>query len=756
MKEQNIWSKADEKLNKLESKKTEEKGEVIHFGENEHYKKQALRELATMGIIDPSILAEFDEGSQDNQENKEQKNRQNENNQGQGEQESENGEQGDEGNEQSEEKEPFFEGFEKLSKAEQELIRLRWENVINTMRAYRYNKDRSDYFRYLLSDEERKIKEQSKSAVPELRTPMTDAFHMAVRKYEKAIKDLEDYSPESFIALHLQEFKKQIANIQEGRIMETNYVKNMRDWTTDQLERGSHIFLHGHLGAGKTDFAVFGAIERMKKLWVDREVEEWIETETANNNQEPSSEEIKKQIRLIKEKYDKGVENNDEEIMEKVRPYLIAGSKDFSLQDLYVEKTLTTKNIFNTTDALGHSKEIDNLLLEWREKNKEKLSELSQEERDRVYQQEAQRLTEIYLKQKEGFGMHVDKIKKDLLRAIEDGKPIIIDEVNAIPATLLISMNDILTARQGKTAYVPGYGKVEVKEGFSIIMTGNLNNSPLADYVGTEELNPAFLSRLRLREYDYLPQNDSGSVFEQEDPENNELFQVMIAFLSKKDGSLKLPNNSMEKIFALTQLATRTQRIFAGKWKESDMRKSSGDSLGKEPALEKAVLSVRNLIAVLNEWNKGREKDLDKALWDAFVSGVSNPQDQYLIFNLAQEMGFFRDSNWKEATWDDLSDRETTLLWNDVAQISEDKYKELYQIPDNHYYSPRQVMELLYGEAPERMRFPDVDLEKLANGEIDITVEIINEMNDFIDESLKYEKGIEVALKKENCLEESK
>ena len=54
------------------------------------------------------------------------------------------------------------------------------------------------------------------------------------------------------------------------------------------------------------------------------------------------------------------------------------------------------------------------------------------------------------------------------------------------------------------------------------------------------------------------------------------------------------------------------------------------------------------------------------------------------------------------------------------------------------------------------MRFPDVDLEKLANGEIDITVEIINEMNDFIDESLKYEKGIEVALKKENCLEESK
>ena len=716
-----IWPEADKKLNQQEAERVEKQNEKPRdFDEKERYKKDALSMLVAAGIIEDIQKEGADEGS----------------------------------GQKAEEEKHFHKEFKELSRVEQELYKLRWENVFLTMYAYRYNKDRLNLVQYLLADEERKIKRESRSAVPDLRTPVTDKLYQAIKEYEKRIKDLENYSPESFIALHLQELKKQIENIQEGRIMETDYVKTMKKWALKQMENGSHIFLHGHLGGGKTDFAVFSAIERMKKLWVEREVGEWIEAET-EKGQSPHPEAIMKKIREIQEKYDKGVKNNNEEIMEKVRPYLVAGFKDFSLQDLYVEKTLTTENIFNTTDPIGHSEKIDRLLLRWKEENKERLEQMSKEERDKEWQKQAERLTEIYIEQHKGFGMKVEKIKKEMLRAIEEGKPMIIDEVNAIPTTLLISMNDILTARPGKTAYVPGHGAVEVKEGFSVIMTGNLNNSPLVDYVGTEELNPAFLSRLKIKEYDYLPQNDAGNVFEQENPEKNELFQVLAAFLAKHDGSLKLPQGSLEKIFALAQLAKSTQRVFAGKWKESDVRKSAGDALGEEPALEKAVLSVRNLIAVLNEWNKGREKDLDKALWDAFISGITVPKDQHYIFNLAQEdMGFFRGGRWKQISWDNLKEKETILSWEDVAEISEKEYEEYYQSPENYYYSPRQTVELFYGEAPDRMRFPDVDLEKLANNEeAELDMETVANMEDFLKESQKYIKAIEIALKKEDCLE---
>jgi len=710
-----IWHKVEQEINQKEKEVVQKKYEKIRkFDKREKYKEKAIDYLNNLGII----KKDKKETTKEIEENK---------------------------------KKHFYKEFNELSQEAQELARLRWNNLFEALRANRYYKDHINLYKYLLEDEIQKIRRESKSAVPDVRTPITDSFWNAIREFKKKQDKLRELTPESYIALHLQNFKKQVKYIQEGRIMETDYVQTMKEWVIEKMQEGSPIFLHGHLGGGKTDFAIHASIERMKNFCINRELKSWIE-EQAEKDKDISLEEIMKQYRLIEQKYVQGIENNDEETMKKLRPYLIVGSKDFSLQDLYIEKTLKTENIFNTYDLQEHNRKIEEEFAKWLEDNKEKLENLSKEEQEKRTQAAAKRITDLYIKQHEGYGLAIKKIKKELMRAMEEGKPIIIDEVNAIPATLLISMNDILTTRPGKTTYVPGVGQVKVKDGFSIIMTGNLNNSPLVDYIGTEELNPAFLSRLRIKEYNYLPQNTSGIVYEQENPKENELFQVLIAFLANKDGSLKLPEGSLEKIFALAQLAKVTQRVFSGKWKESDVMKSVGDEMGKEPHLEKAVLSVRNLISVLNEWEKGFKKDLDKALWDGFISGITNPKDQNFIFYHARKLGFFIGSNWKEVIWGDLKDKEITLSWNDISNIPEKDLDKEYISPPYYYYSPREVIELLYGKAPDRIEFPSVDLEKLATGEIKLSLKDVIEIEKFQEETQKYLSTIEGALISEGCL----
>ena len=647
----------------------------------------------------------------------------------------------------------FYEDFEKLSKEARELYKLKWKNLIQALREKHDIDDRLNLIEFALSEERKKIREESRSWVPEMRTPLIEEFYRQKRRLESSREKLKALSPEAYIALHLGEYKRQIKNIKEGRLMETNYVKQMEDWTLDKMEEGSPVFFHGHLGGGKTEFAIHIATERMKRLHVNRELKTWIEKEQ-KANKVPTPDEIARHYRQIYERYTREIHQQKSEVLEKVSPYFIAGSKDFSLEDLYTEKVLEVKNIFNTFDVLGHSEKIDEVMKKWLEQHKKELSQLSPEEQQKRTEMQAQRILELYIRQHEGFGVLVKKVEKELLKAIQEGKPIIIDEINAIPATLLMSMNSILTTRPGKLAYVPGKGQVKVKEGFSIIMTGNLNTAPLAEYIGTEELNPAFLSRLSVKEYDYLPQETSGNVFEQKEPQKNELFQVAIAYLSNEDGSLRIPEGSLNKLFALCQLARVTQRVFSGKWRESDVVQEPGVSMAEEPKLEKAVISVRNIVNILNEWGKGLEKDLDKALWDGFIAGITDPKDQNFIFAKAREFGFFRGEFWKDVSWSDIKDRQIILSWEDVSNVPEKEYQRVHKLSPLKPYSPREVIEMLYGPAPERIKFPDVDLEKLAAQEKVITpedIEKVGKVKDFVEDNENWLGGIKYALDKEGC-----
>ncbi|MDD4753418.1 MAG: hypothetical protein PHT78_09265 [Desulfitobacteriaceae bacterium] len=125
----------------------------------------------------------------------------------------------------------------------------------------------------------------------------------------------------------------------------------------------------------------------------------------------------------------------------------------------------------------------------------------------------------------------------------------------------------------------------------------------MVNYEGTNELNPAFKSRFVTIEYNYVPQKITGSLEDQEFPEKNELFRIIITRLADKNGNIHIPDSkrTLEELFRFSQLCRVTQNIFMGNWKENEVQKDFGTD---EPELRESVLSIRNILHVLDNFDQ--------------------------------------------------------------------------------------------------------------------------------------------------------
>lgn len=325
---------------------------------------------------------------------------------------------------------------------------------------------------------------------------------------------------------------------------------------------------------------------------------------------------------------------------------------------------------------------------------------MTSEERRLAEAEAANHILELYKLKNQAFGTEVETIQKEIYRGVIEGRPVIIDEVNAISSAVLISMNDILQRRPGQNCFIPGVGSVKIQPGFSIAMTGNLSSGSVS-YDGTNDLNPAFLSRLNIIGYDYLPQSCTDRGYnKQSNPVKNEMFRLILSYLVDNKGHLQIPEKqkSLSQLFSLAQLARTTQDIFSGKWDESHMSVDmSGDSI--EPRLEKSVLSNRNVINVLREWNKGADKDLDMALWHGFISSITDPGDQAIILSLAQSYNFFKNSNGWDVSRLFESDKLASL-----EELRTTEYKHI--IKDQDLIPMFEVLEYIFGQPPVRTDYP--------------------------------------------------
>lgn len=644
---------------------------------------------------------------------------------------------------------------EKTSKVQEAMYKISLISRRQAVRTKR-NLDRDNLkWRLALKKEQQDTLENNPKSLSD-RGKTTDLMRLKITKSEQKLEELKNLTPESWGAINGLELRKNIQEIKQGKLVKTPYVERNIKRLKNNIERGQPSFIHGHLGSGKTELAITAAKESVleaKSMEIAKyEYDQWLK-DAKEKSVNPSGDQrreylataYQRTLNYMTSQYNKG----DSDLVEKVSPLIISGSKDLTSQDLYSEKTLKLTK-FNGKAILEHKADLEQQIQQWQEDNAEMLNAMTLEQRQKAEAEAANQILEIYKLKNQAFGTEVETVKKEIYRGVLEGRPVIIDEVNAIPSAVLISMNDILQRRPGQTCFIPGTGTVKIQPGFSIIMTGNLSSSNVS-YEGTNDLNPAFQSRLDTFEYDYLPQScEDRDYKDQTDPSRNELFRAIITQLLDDKGHLQLPemDKSLTQLFRLAQLARETQNIFSEKWAESHINTDiSGDEA--EPRLERSVLSIRNIRNVLLEWNKGGDKDLDMALWDGFISQIINPDDQNLILSLAKKFNFFN----SEDGWD--------VETKPVGLNSLTSLREIRTFEYEHQLQPLetmpmvQVLEYIFGPPPARTEYPDIsqlELDDFVNEGEEISPEEYIELVEQQSQLTNVRQALEALAEKAGCL----
>lgn len=582
-----------------------------------------------------------------------------------------------------------------------------------------------DYERFFLNWERRLITKYDKNKCYN--------SNSATRYRVDQIKRLEDEKSiilnSSSVAKDYYNKKKillDIENQNNGKLINVDYVDEAKKKIKKALINGNPINIFGHLGSGKTaiatEAAVEYAVERKIQSYLELSMETWY-IEHIDADFEEMIENFSSFNSYIK-KYYKNILNNPlDSQWQELQPLFISGSHNLTYEDMFVEKTLKLENTFSVDSLENHLKTIAISFNNWILDHKNELKEMSDEEAINAKIEIWKSLSDILVAQNSSFGTEIKKIEKEILIALRQGRVVIIDELNAIAMSNLIALNDILQKKRGEYVYVTGVGAVKIEDGFAIIGTGNLSNSTV-NYEGTNELNPAFKSRFINMEYNYLPQNLTGEYNNQSDLYENQLFRVIITRLLDLDGSLRIPypQRSIDELFRFAQLSRLTQNVFMGKWRDSQ----DGERDIVDIELRESVLSIRNIMRVLDEWNLGEEKDFSKALWDAFISSITSPEDQNYILSQAIRFGFFNSSEgWNNElrySWD------YTLSFEDIR-----KEKYTYTRPKLEILSIIDVGELIYG------KYSGEDRKLMDYLDLNISS---NEKNINADEYIEYDKKI--------------
>lgn len=541
------------------------------------------------------------------------------------------------------------------------------------------------------------------------RPPKLKELIDARKKLEDYQAHLEQSSPEAYTVINGLKLRENIRRVQRGSMVETPYVKENLARLTERMEEGKPTFISGPLGSGKTELAIAAATQTAIHKEALRQAQETMADAYPDLKETDAKYAVqlhkiyRRNCRDIQRDLEQGKTGTD-----KYRPLIISGSRDMSSQDLYTDKGLKLVEI-NKQSLQEQKAELDAEINKWHERHEDELRNLPDNERARRESEAAHQILELYKMKNEAFGTEVETIRKELLMGIEDGRPVIIDEANAIPAAVLISLNDILNRRPGQSCYVPGVGQRTIADGFSITMTGNVDENA-SRYAGVNEMNAAFDSRSKEIKYDYLPQNTGGLLNDQPNPRENELFYTAVCYLADRQGNLQLPspaNKTLSKLFGLCQLARETQDLFEGRGMTTMNREASGDMA--EARLEKSVLSTRNLLNILEGWGKGMEMDLDHALWEEFISGIRNSEDQNTILALAKNRyGFFENANGWNVESKPVGAGFTT--YREIYHGSNE-----YDAPELEAVSMQEVVDILYGERPRRALedYPMLDMAEL-------------------------------------------
>jgi MoxR-like ATPase len=557
---------------------------------------------------------------------------------------------------------------------------------------------RERYERYLLA----RAREESRetSLLHERHsTPATRAHAQELSRIECERARLMAEDPDAFFVHHAHELAQDLRDQEEGRLINVGYVSRARRAIASSLDAGIPVYLVGHLGSGKTQLAVEAAGDHMRTRAMNGRLAQAMEAWQAEHP-DASYDERCDYFNTAYQAAATAVTPQD------LRPYLVSGSHNLTPEDLFSEKSLKLSHAGAGSGPDAQLSKLMQSFLAFLDEQRQELDKLDRPVKDEVIEAAWKTYSDLYVAEQSGYGTTVEKVDKEVLLALKEGRPVIIDEMNAIAMPNLIALNDILQHHAGQDAYVAGVGMVKIKPGFCLIGTGNLSTQQVS-YEGTNALNPAFQSRFTTIVYNYVPQETQGTLADRNEGTPSELFRLMVEHLCERDGSLDIPDagSTLEQLWQLAELARMSQNLFEG---VSELG-ASADT----PTLSEAVLSIRNLMHVLDFWNQGEECDLSAALWEAFLSTVTNADDRNLLLGLAARYGFFTEADgWSIPA---RGRGEAALAYEDIRTAP-----YAYEAGPLEHLSVDDVVYLLFGNGPARTSLPD---ELAAEIRVDGSVE---------------------------------
>ncbi len=463
-----------------------------------------------------------------------------------------------------------------------------------------------------------------------------------IEELQRQKHDLMMSSPEAYYGLHLEELKEYHKN--SGRIIETGYVKEKAHDILVHLRAGKPVLIYGHLGSGKTEVAMHIAREYMEK-----------------------------------------------------EALVISGAKNMSAAEIYGHQVLSLDQV-DRSELDQFNYEVGDKFDTWVQEHNDRLKDLNPEAQEAEKNRAHDRLLQIYLTQFRS-GTISEFFLGPIYQAMEQGRPIIVDEVNAIPHEVLISLNHLMTRRAGDEVLVQQDSgrKIKIEEGYGVMMTGNLNQGD-SRYVGRQDLDPAWLSRSYKVEYDYLPQTTEGTLAE-EASRNNEFFQLMLAKTMDKNGNLELPEDGVKKLWNLAKAGRIIQNVFSGKEVDKTFFFKEGGSRATRYLLKESVLSNRAVTDILNQWqSEGYRNEFDYYLWKEFVSQSTEASDRaYLYQILKDQFNFFQGEGWEQSP--DYGSGGKINSFDIKAPVNASLPTQMY--------GPREVVDFAFGPGPKRKEWPD-------------------------------------------------
>lgn len=575
--------------------------------------------------------------------------------------------------------------------------------------------------------------------------------HRRIEKYKKLQKQYDEFvhgSPEAFLAVAYSKIINLRSSFDEkGRIVETPYVRMMEKRIMESLKGNRSVFLHGELGSGKSEIAKHLSRKELSNEYLER----W-EKGDKSLDLKAHPKPVRAKFKDRKE-YQKAIDEWQKERDLAREPYVISGHKgidpDIFLGGIKIERI----------QKMTPEEQLDfkNQKFEDYRKKYPDLPEDKMEEDLKNYGRAIDEFLKSPVETKGYLGM--------FYKAMQEGRPIIIDEINAIPHHVLIMLNDLLTKGPGDLVkpMVDELPPFKVKAGYHFIATGNWKPEN-GLYIGREKIDAAFLSRLDLISIDYLPnatefspmitaETEETKQAQRELRQQNELFQMLLVRLMDKKGGINIPEAGKvinqdgkeveymagwKQVYNLSTSARILQNVFSGiEVDKAFFPNFTSAETNPSEMLKENVLSLRHLVPILEDWkNDGFTRPLDDYIFKNYIERSKERKEEmkYIYQILQKQGGFFDpDKGWPDSSTDEGRNELLKFSINQkmygVDTLSEHvKYKALADEnnPKTKYMSAIESIRLLFGELPERKRIanlaeeiPEDEMDPVMRGQIE-------------------------------------